>query len=242
MRPGVDGLILARPGGRTFNSSAHSTWASFRLIWFHSIAPLGSFWFVWLIALGFIRVIHARIGVAGFVRTRFWCRPVHGSFRRAQVVVRFFQARPGGHTAHSITRRGLCSLGLVGFIRDGPYGRRVHFGSLCSFGCALGIVGFIRAHNCGRRVHSGSLSSFRRVLGVDGFIRVRWFHCGAPCGSTGSFGFVGFIRVKCWWSLGSFLRALGVVGFVIRTRPGGPCVHLGSFWRALGVVGFTRVV
>ena len=57
---------------------------------------------------------------------------------------------------------------------------------------------------------------------VVGFIRGRWVYSGAPWGSSGSFGIVGFIRVF----------------------PGGRCVHsrsLGSFRCALAVPGGHRV-
>ena len=58
-------------------------------------------------------------------------------------------------------------------------------------------------------------------MGVVGVILVRWIYSGAPCGSSGSFGFVGYIRPRPGGrrihsgSLGSFVRALGVVGFIL---------------------------
>ena len=56
-------------------------------------------------------------------------------------------------------------------------------------------------------------------MGVVGVILVRWIYSGAPCGSSGSFGFVAYIR----------------------PRPGGRRIHSGSFVRALGVVGFILI-
>ena len=78
-------------------------------------------------------------------------------------------------------------------------GRPVHSLSLGSFRRAkvssgsFGF-GFIRARTGGRQVNSGSLSIFGRALGVIGFIVVSWIHSGAPCGSSGSFAFVRFLR------------------------------------------------
>ena len=108
--------------------------------------------------------------------------------------------------------------------------------------------------------------------GVVGFIRGGWVPLGAPYGSSGSFGVVGLMWVRPGglrvnsWSLGSFVCALGVVGFIrdrwvhwlstpwvssgsfgsvgfTGVRPGGRPVHsrsLGSLGCALLVVGFIR--
>ena len=85
-----------------------------------------------------------------------------------------------------------------------------------------------------------------------GYIRVYWVNSGAPFGSSGSFGFVGFVRAGRRvhsGSLSSFWHVLGWSGsfrFVglIWLRPWGCQVHsisLGSFGRTLGVVGFIWV-
>ena len=80
---------------------------------------------------------------------------------------------------------------------------------------------------------------------VVGFIRGRWVDSGAPWGSLGSSGMVGFTPVRpgdLWVHLGSFGSlgcAMGVVGF-IRGRwdhEGAPLCLMGSSC----VVGFTRV-
>ena len=100
----------------------------------------------------------------------------------------------------------LSSFGVFGYIQVCPRGRRVHSGSMGSFGCSLGVVGSIQLPRvysgtlrlvrfpqvrpgC-RRVHTRLLSSFACSLV---FIRFRWVHLGAPCVSSGSFG---VIRVR----------------------------------------------
>ena len=131
------------------------------------------------------------------------------------------------------------------------------WGSLRTFGIALGVVGLIRARPGCPRIHSCPLG--RECPGGDG---VR--SC-APLRSSGSFmliAYPGGRRVHSG-SLGSFVRALVVGGFIrvrcvrsgapwvssssfgfIRGLPGGRRVHsgsLGSFRRGLGVVGFINV-
>ena len=82
---------------------------------------------------------------------------------------------------------------MLGFIQVCHVGRRVHFGSLGSFGRPLGVVRFVQAltaclwaHSgvaCGRRVHLGApWGPFGRPLIVVGLIRVRWVHSGATGG------------------------------------------------------------
>ena len=99
---------------------------------------------------------------------------------------------------------------------------------------------------------SGSLVSLGRSLQAVRVIRIRWVRSGAPWGSTGIFGVVGFIRVRPGGSrvhagsLCSFGRALEVVGFIrfLGVHSGAACGasgSLGSFRRALGVVGFILV-
>ena len=104
------------------------------------------------------------------------------------------------------------------------------------------VVGFIPARPRGRRVHSGSLSSFGHAVRNVVFIPVCVVHSGASSGWSGSFVFVGFIqaypgvrRVHSG-SLDSFGRALDVVVFI---RDG--WVHSGSFGSALLVVGIILV-
>ena len=106
----------------------------------------------------------------------------------------------------------LKSSGLVGFV--GFIGARPGV-SLGSFGRALGVVGFILA----------------RVR----FIRIRVAHLGTPLRLSGLVGFVEFIGARPGVSLGSFGRALGVVGFIsaralgfIRARHGCRWVHSGA--------------
>ena len=126
------------------------------------------------------------------------------------------------------------SCGLFGFVRAHPGSRRVHVGSLGSFRRAHVIVEFFplrpgfrrvhswfnRASSCGRRVYLGSLGSFRRAVGVVGRHRVCWVHSGELWGSSGSLGFVGFIRERpgghrvLSGSLGSFGGAQVVAGFI----------------------------
>ena len=103
-------------------------------------------------------------------------------------------------------------------------------------GSFAAFVGFIRAGPGGRRVHSGSLGSFGPALAVLGVIMVRqarpWrgrVHWERPVGR----------RVH----LSFFEHAFGVVGS-LRSLPGDRGVHsgwLGTFGRALGVVGFIQV-
>ena len=89
-----------------------------------------------------------------------------------------------GFTAFVVARHWGCrvdsgSLSSIWSALGGPGVRRIHSGSLCSFGRTLrvvaftwdrsgapwGFVGFIRAHH-----DSVSLVSFWHVLGVVGFI------------------------------------------------------------------------
>ena len=105
------------------------------------------------------------------------------------------------------------SFGVVGFIHLRPGCRRVHSGSLGSFGCAPVVVCFIRgrevhsgAPGC-RRVHFVSLGSFWCALGVVRFISGRSVHFGAFWGSLGSLGVV-----------------VGVIAF-IPVHPSGRWVH-----------------
>ena len=83
------------------------------------------------------------------------------------------------------------SFRFVGFTRVRPAGHRAYLGSLGSRGFALGVV---------------ELDKRRCALGVVGFIQGRWVYSGAPWGSSGSFGVVGFAWV----------------------HPGGRQVHSGS--------------
>ena len=107
------------------------------------------------------------------------------------------------------------------WIHTGPFSctpvrhlcRWVNQGSFGSLGSALGGVGFMR---------------------VFGFIGGRWFHSGAPWGSLGSSGVVGFTPVRpggLWVHLGSF----GSLGSTLVAL--GSCASLGSS----EAVGFTRV-
>ena len=119
-------------------------------------------------------------------------------------------------TTHSVQVRRVRSVAPWGFVRVRPGGRRIHSGSFDSFLRAKWVVWLISARSGDRCVHSG-----------------------APLLSSGSFGFVGFIRSRPGGrrahsvSLGSFKRALGVVRYIR--------VHSGSFERVVGVVGFIRV-
>ena len=108
------------------------------------------------------------------------------------------------------------------------------------------FVRFIRGRPSGRQ---DNLIYLWLTMRVDGFNPVPWVRSIAPCESSGSFGFVGFIheRPGCRQvdsgSLDSFERALGGVKF-IQARLGGRCVHsgsLGSFRRGLPVVGLILV-
>ena len=128
-----------------------------------------------------------------------------------------------------------CSLEVVGFDRV----RWAYSGAPRGSSVSFRFFGFIQAHPVGRWVHSSSLHSGGRTLVV---VRFSWVYLGAPRVLTGSFGFVGFIRafpvvvgcirVRCvhlgahWWSLGTFWRALGVVGFIRigSVRSGAPWV------------------
>ena len=67
-----------------------------------------------------------------------------------------------------------------------------------------------------------------RSFGFVGFIRA---HLGAPWGSLSSFGCVVSV------SLGSFERALGVVGLIIVR-----CVHLGALWLSSGSFEFVGFI
>ena len=99
----------------------------------------------------------------------------------------------------------------------------------------IGVVVFIQVCPVGRRVHSGSLVTFGCTLVVVGFIWRPWVHSSASWGSSGSFGAVGYIRLRPWGSSGSF----GDVAFIWVRRV---CrqVHSGTFGSlgcALGVAG-----
>ena len=132
------------------------------------------------------------------------------------------------------------SFGFVRFIRT------LSGGNLILSGGSFGFVGFIRGRHGGRRVHSGSFCYFPCVLGVVGFIGVRWVGSDAPSAyrligaRSWVVGFIGCTLV----SLGSFRRALGIVGFIrvccVYSVPpyGSSARSLGSFMRALAVVGF----
>ena len=122
-----------------------------------------------------------------------------------------------------------------------PGGGRVQsgapWGSSDSLGRTLGVVGFFGVG----RVGSG-------VLGVVELIRILWVCSVVPWGSSGSFGFVRFVRVcpsgRRFHSglLNLFRYALGVVR-VIWALPAGCRVHsdsLSLFGLAVGVVGFIR--
>ena len=74
------------------------------------------------------------------------------------------------------------ALGDFGFI----WGRRVHLGA-----------------SLGRRVHPGSLGSFGCALAIVGFIPGHWGHWGAPWGSLGSFVVAVFFWGAPWGSSGS---------------------------------------
>ena len=94
-----------------------------------------------------------------------------------------------------------------------------------------------------RRFHSGWFGSFRHTKGVVGFIRVRCVNLGAPCGSPGSFGFVGLIQERPGdhhvhsGLLGRFRSALGVVG-----KSGLRWVRYGAPCRSSGSLSFNRIV
>ena len=78
----------------------------------------------------------------------------------------------------------------------------VHSGSLGLFGCTHAVVGFIRGNlihlreDWGPCVYSGTLGPFGWTLVVVGSIWCRSVLLGAPWGSFGSFGVVGFIGVR----------------------------------------------
>ena len=117
------------------------------------------------------------------------------------------------------------------------------------------LVGLIWAPSGSRRVHSGSLGSFGHGLGFVGFIWVRWVHTGAPwrrwihSGSLGSFGEPVCGRWVHSGSVGSWNHALVVFRY-IRVQwvhsDASRCRHvhlcsLGPFGRTLEVVRFFRV-
>ena len=159
--------------------------------------------------------MHA-LGVVGYIQVGW----VHSgtpsgssdSFGRALGVVWFIGVR--------WVKSGATSGSSV-FIRV----RSVHSVAPC---WSSGSFFFLGACSGSRQVHLGSLSSFGRVFGIVVFIRVRCIQSGAPWWSTGSFRFVWLIRAHpaCCWEvpgvlrvhsclLDSFVRALGVVGFVL---------------------------
>ena len=125
-------------------------------------------------------------------------------------------------------------LGVVGFM----WVCLVHSGarSLGSFGRAVGVVLFILACSWGRRFDSGSLRSLRYV----GFIRAWLAGGGVHFSSLGSFeGVLVVVEIRTW-VFGFILARRVVIGFVW-TLSRDRWFHsglLGSFVRALGVVGF----
>ena len=94
------------------------------------------------------------------------------------------------------------SFGIGGFKRVRPRVVGGHSGSLGSRGCALGVVG-------GRRVHADAL------WGSSAPSEARCVHTGAPGGGSGSFGVVGFTRVRSggrWVLSGVSSGSFGVLG------------------------------
>ena len=143
-----------------------------------------------LVSLGCAR------GVVGFIKGRWihWCAPWESS--GSSGVAGFIGVRP-------LLSSG--SSGVTGFIVVCPGGRRVHPGSLGSFGCTLEDVwfirgrcihpearrrssgssrfaGFIEVRSGGRGDAPGSLRSSGCAVGVVGFMRGRWVHLGTPWG------------------------------------------------------------
>ena len=156
----------------------------------------------------FVRFIQARpVGsfghalFVGFIRVAWVHSGAPWRWSRSFRFLKFIRARARGACIHSVSR-----LGVVGFIRACPGSRTVN-----------------SSVPCGSSVNSCSLGSlaFWNVLRVVGFIRVRpGGHSSAPLVSSGSFVFVGFIRVP-WGMPGSF-------GLIL-ARPGGRCVHLSTY-------------
>ena len=60
---------------------------------------------------------------------------------------------------------------------------KVHCGSLFGLSCPSGVAGLFELRPGCRRVHPGSLGSWGCALGVVRFIRVLWVDWGAPWGS-----------------------------------------------------------
>ena len=156
----------------------------------------------------------------------------------------FIPSRAGGRRVHSGSLGPfLRVLGMVAFIRVGWVHLGAPLASSGSFSFIRAFISLIRAHPERRRVNSdsfvralGSWGSFGDALLVVGFIRVRWVHSGpysgltvsfrlvqlylgAPCGSSGSFSFFGFI----------YARFGGRRVHSRRVRSGAPLVLLESF-------------
>ena len=185
---------------------------------------------------GSLRSVVSALGVVGFIRGRsgsHWASlgSLWGSMSLS-AVVGFTWVRAGGRWIHSGSLGwlwgSLSSSADVGFTRVHGGCRWFHLESWGSLGLPLGVVGFIKVRPGGSSVHLGSLSSLGLALGFLGF----------------ALGVVEFIRGRCvhfgstWSSSGSF----GVVGFT-RIRPGGLLVHprsLGTFGFALRPAGFNR--
>ena len=133
----------------------------------------------------------------------------------------FFRARNGGRLDSLGTLGRALVVVLVHWVHSG-----MPWGSSGSFGYVLFILALAM---------------------VVVFIRVLWVHSGAPWRSSGTFDFVGFIPVRPRrrrvqsGTLGSFVRALGVVVFIparSEGRWGTSCGSLGSF----GFVGFIQAL
>ena len=92
----------------------------------------------------------------------------------------------------------------------------------------------IQVRHGDRRVHTGALGPFPCALGVVGFVPVRSVHSRAPCGSSGSFGYVRSIPVRPRVRPGAF-RAFPhvlVVAGVVWVR----LVHSSAPWGSFGCV------
>ena len=187
-----------------------------------------------------------------WVNSGLFLRSSYGSFLSERGVVAFIRVR----WVYSVAPLG--SPGFVGYIRARLSGRWDHSvaprKSLPSLEhtqevVAFSFVGFIR-----QRSSSGSVGFIRdRPVGrwVNSVAKL-WspVHSVSPLGSSGSFGFVGFIGAcfgdRCLlsgataWSLGSFGRAQGVIVFIC-SRSANHCFHSGSFgslWHFLEVFVF----
>ena len=198
-------LILALPGCRRVH------WGSFALF----VRAPG--------VVGFISASFSEFGrthgVVRFIRGCLVYSRVHHVSSYLFALAWFIPRGQSGRRVNSSAFLGsLGSFRFFSFFRAGPVGRRVHFRSFREFERAPAAVGFIRigfVHSESRRP-SGS---FRRSP-VVGFIRDCLVHLDAPRLSSGSFGYVWFIRAPPAGrrdhsvSLGSFVRALGVVQFI----------------------------